>query len=287
MDRHSQKYPMKKKSKMKIQYQDRHLTVFESALYRTTTSVLNLGTAWFLVDPNWLPQEINFIRDYIYNQDNRRDIYLLFTHSDFDHILGYGAFPEAVTIAHRNFVDHPFHNKTVQDILDFDDSLYISRPYDIKYPEIDIVIDKEGQTLKLGNQDIVFYSARGHIRDGMMACLIESQICIAGDYLSNIEIPWVEYSFKEYYLTLRRFEENIRNYHICGLIPGHGDYTSSVKNIEERLAWDMQYISEFLKGAIPDDQFVESIISVKGFPRQNQNIHDKNLTFRQSGDVFS
>jgi glyoxylase-like metal-dependent hydrolase (beta-lactamase superfamily II) len=271
---------------MTIQYQNQNLTVFESALYRTTTTVLDLESAWLLVDPNWLPQEIEAIKNFIQNKDALRQIYILFTHSDFDHILGYGAFPNARVIAHKDFVEHPFKEKMIQQIHDFDDSFYISRPYRIQYPHVDVVIDHEGQTLQVGNQDVVFYSAKGHVRDGIMAFLPNNGICIAGDYLSNIEIPWVEYSFKEYQQTLRRFDEKVRQYDIQTLIPGHGDVAVSRNEITERIRLDTRYISGFLKGFKADSQFFEPFLSSRGFALQNRNIHDMNTAFCQSGDVF-
>lgn len=271
---------------MKIQYKNKNLTVFESALFRTTTTLINLKSAWLLVDPNWLPHEIDFIRDFIGRGDGQRDIYMVYTHSDFDHILGHGAFPNAKTIAHKDFAESPFKEKILQQIHDFDNSFYITRPYRIQYPSADVVIDQEGQSLFLGNQEIIFYSARGHVGDGLMIFLPEEHICIAGDYLSNIEIPWVEYSFVEYHKTLNRFQEKMQQYDIQTLIPGHGDVALSGYEIDERIHRDILYVEEFLKEDIPDSEIFEPFLSSMDFNRQNRNIHNTNINFFRSGDVF-
>jgi len=72
---------------MKIQYQDTNLVVFESALFRTTTSLIIGNDHIVIVDPNWFPIELNFIWNFIQALDITVEKYLLFTHSDYDHII--------------------------------------------------------------------------------------------------------------------------------------------------------------------------------------------------------
>lgn len=50
---------------MKIQYEDTELLIVERALFRTTTTVINGASHILLVDPNWLPIEIEFIASWI------------------------------------------------------------------------------------------------------------------------------------------------------------------------------------------------------------------------------
>jgi hydroxyacylglutathione hydrolase len=51
-----------------------------------------------IVDLNWLPNEVDDIRNYVDSVKGDRELYLLFTHGDFDHIIGYKAFPGAKII---------------------------------------------------------------------------------------------------------------------------------------------------------------------------------------------
>ena len=81
-----------------IQYKTPAVTVFESALYRTTSAVIQTPDMVLLADPNWLPHEVAAIQQHVAAIRGSRPLYLLFTHSDYDHILGYKAFPDAQAI---------------------------------------------------------------------------------------------------------------------------------------------------------------------------------------------
>lgn len=90
-----------------IQFQNEAVTVFQSALFQTTSSVIQTKEMILIVDPNWLPNEIETIRNYVNSIQWEREIYLLFTHGDFDHIIGYQAFPGAKTIGSLGLQNHP------------------------------------------------------------------------------------------------------------------------------------------------------------------------------------
>ena len=129
----------------KIQYKDTQTTVFESALFRTTSTLIETKDLVLLVDPNWLPEEIENIQQAVLRCDPSKPFFLLFTHSDYDHIIGYRAFPNAQIIASQSFVDNKNKAKIIQQINDWDDENYIKRCYPITYPAVDIVIKEEGQ----------------------------------------------------------------------------------------------------------------------------------------------
>lgn len=81
-----------------IQYRTEHVTVFQSALFQTTSTVISLDEHIVIVDPNWLPHEVREIQSYVESIRGNKELYLLFTHGDFDHIIGYRAFPDAKTV---------------------------------------------------------------------------------------------------------------------------------------------------------------------------------------------
>ena len=78
-----------------IHLQKNNLTVFKSVLFQATSAVI-IGeeSISILTDPTWLPQEIREIKEYIDEVKDNRQLYIIYTHSDFDHIIGSGAFPE-------------------------------------------------------------------------------------------------------------------------------------------------------------------------------------------------
>lgn len=66
-----------------------HITIFESALYRTTSTVFHNDDLILIVDPNWLPGEVQAVRGHVDQIKKGYPLYLLFTHSDYDHIIAY------------------------------------------------------------------------------------------------------------------------------------------------------------------------------------------------------
>jgi len=65
--------------------------IFKSALFQTNSTLFVSDKAILLVDPNWLPEEIKKIQEVISLYIEGRELYLLFTHSDYDHIIGAGS----------------------------------------------------------------------------------------------------------------------------------------------------------------------------------------------------
>jgi len=89
-----------------------------------------------LVDPNWFPLELDFIGSYIDQLDHQGERFLLFTHSDYDHIIGYDKFKSYQTIASQNFIDNDDKQRVLDQIIALDDDNYVKRDHEIIYPSI-------------------------------------------------------------------------------------------------------------------------------------------------------
>ena len=76
----------------KILFRDPNVTIFQSALYQTNSTVVRTDDLVLVVDPALLPDEVAAIREYVESIREDRSVFLVFTHSDFDHIIGYKAF---------------------------------------------------------------------------------------------------------------------------------------------------------------------------------------------------
>ena len=227
-----------------IKYQDGNVTVFESALFRTTSTVVITDDLILVVDPNWLPEEVNQIREFVFKNRNNLPLYLLFTHSDYDHIIAYNAFPDAEVIVSEAFENNPKKEKSIKGIVDFDDEYYISRDYKIEYPKGDIIIKEDGQVFKIGETNLTFYLSPGHNRDGIFTIVEPLNIWIAGDYLSNEEFPYIYFSSYAYEETLGKVDSILAKHEIEMLIPGHGDIAFGKKEILNRKNENLKYISE-------------------------------------------
>jgi hydroxyacylglutathione hydrolase len=268
-----------------ILYKDNHVTVFKSALYQVNSVVVHTEDMVLIVDPAYLPEEIKEIRDYAESLANNKPIYVLFTHSDFDHIPGYGAFPNASFIASVMFTHHPNPAQEVTIINTEDDKLYLKRPYPIKYPSINIVISVDEQKLTIGATELTFYQAPGHNRDGIFTVIEPLGILIAGDYLSDIEFPFVYHGFQDYIHTLNKVEPIYQNHSIRMMIPGHGTICDNLNEVIKRKNESEQYLAIIMKERNDSNKTsINSILALFGysFPTFMEKMHSSNLNLLET-----
>ncbi|MEX1029340.1 MAG: MBL fold metallo-hydrolase [Paenibacillaceae bacterium] len=264
---------------MKIIHQQKNVTVYQSALYMTNSIVIETPELVLVVDPSWLPQEVEKLRHHADWVQGDRELYLLFTHSDYDHILGYGAFPTTRVIASRQLQDQPEHHKEsiLEDIRQFDDDYYIVRPYPIAYPQVDIAIEEDGHVLEVGSTRMTFYLAPGHTSDGLITVIDPGGIIIAGDYLSDIEFPYIYHSSTEYMNTLAKIKPIIREHNPQLLIPGHGNVTEDQLEMQRRCLTAEYYIVHMRQAVIDNDQIaMDGVIAECLFPRNMRQYQEHN-----------
>lgn len=264
-----------------IVYQDTKLTIFQSTLYQTNSILYNAEDFVLLADPNWLPQEVEFIRSYVAEHYEDKPIYLLFTHSDYDHILGYGAFPGAKVIASEAFQNNISKADIIKEIHFFDQKHYLQRDYPITYPEVDFIISENGQQLEIAGERFTFYLSPGHTNDGLFTIIDQPGTFLAGDYLSNLEFPFIYYNSYVYQDTLRQVDYILQNHIINLLIPGHGAFIKDAnQNILRRKEEDMQYI-EALRNSILDKSVfpLADWLAKFPFPDGLREQHEKNRQY--------
>ena len=252
-----------------IQFQNEQLTVFQSRLYQTTSAVIQTEKAVIVTDPNWLPSEVAVIKAYIEGFIGTRQLYIIYTHSDFDHIIAAGAFPKAITIASEAFTNRNDKETVLDEIRDFDAQYYVTRDYPIVYPDIDIVISESGQQVMLGDALCSFYLAPGHTADGIFTVVEQFGIFLAGDYLSDVEFPFMS-DYDAYIATLEQAQQLVERLNI--LVPGHGQTTTSRAEIQKRITDSKQYLLQ-LKAGIDQEQ---DLAAHYPFYRSLKEMHEAN-----------
>lgn len=251
-----------------IQYQSDLITVFQSELYQTTSTVIEGKKAIVVVDPTWLPNEVAKIRQYVNERINNKQLYLVLTHNDFDHIIGAGAFPEAIIIASEKFTNYPHKQSILDEINEFDQMFYLTRPYEIIYPKVNIIINKHQTNLQLGDLNCIFYLAPGHTDDGLFFYIKKLNTLIVGDYLSDIEFPFITSSYSDYVQTVYLMQEVTKNYTTELLIPGHGKVTS---NYAERIKFSLDYLEKIKEPVNIEKQLMKRLPFYEGMKSSHQN----------------
>ncbi len=263
-----------------IQFQNEHITVYQSALYQTTCTVVETKDIVLVVDPNWLPHEIEEIEQHVTQIRGQRELYLLFTHGDFDHVIGYHAFPGAKVIGSKGIQEHPNKQQKVDMIHQFYNDYYIHQHYPIAFPEVDIVIEEDGQQLVLGDTTITFYLAPGHSQDGLFTVIEPLGAWIAGDYLSDFELPFIYDSAKAYEETLRKAERILEQYNVSVLVPGHGQSTQSQEEMKRRVQVSQSYLNRLIAAVVKEDKKeMAEMEKEMAFPSKfTKQCHAENIT---------
>lgn len=262
-----------------LSIQDGAVTVFESDLYRTSSTVVVTDAHVVVADPCWLPREVEEIRAYVERVRGDRQVVLLFTHSDYDHIIGWGAFPGAAVVASGTFARRSVaeRERSLDQIRDFDDQYYLKRNYTIAYPDVDYPMDGDGAALPLGGARLVCYQAHGHNADGMMTVVEPYGVLILGDYLSDAEFPFIDHDSAAYEETLIKFEMIALRHDIKLFVPGHGSPSADLAHMKARRDADLRYIRELRRlVAAGDEAGLARLIADAPFPRNQRKYHEEN-----------
>jgi glyoxylase-like metal-dependent hydrolase (beta-lactamase superfamily II) len=266
----------------KIIYRDPTITIFQSALFQTNSTVVRTDDAVLVVDPAWLPDEVLSIRQYVDSIRGNRALFLIFTHSDYDHILGYRAFQPEKVFMSKAMAENPDKASILEQAFDFDEKYYVDRPYPIEYPEGDFLVYRDGAQFRHGQTKMTFYLTPGHTADSMMVIVWQLGLCIAGDYLSNVEFPFIYQSSVEYVNTLEKLPRiHDRNW-FTRLVPGHGDPALSINDWLQRRTESLAYIlalRESIATGIPFDE--SSLWTRYRYPRLQQKFHAENVALME------
>lgn len=262
----------------KIIYRDLNVTIFQSALFQTNSTVVVTEDVVLVVDPAWLPDEVLAIRQYVDSVRGKRAVFLVFTHSDFDHIIGYGAFVADKIFATKAFAERTDKAQILDQIIEFDQQYYIERTYPIEYPEPDFLVFKDGAQYRHGRTKLMFYTAPGHTSDSMLMVVWQLGLCIAGDYLCSTEFPFIYHSSVDYENTLHKLPQiHDRNW-FTRVVPGHGLPALSLNDWMKRRIEALAYIYAIRESIARDIPFDDnSLWDRYQFPRVQLQYHHANI----------
>lgn len=263
----------------RIIYRDPYITVFQSALYQLNSTVVVTNDTILVIDPAYLPEEVEEIALFAERQRKGKQLLLVFTHSDFDHIVGYGAFKPDKVFASEAFVQRTDKEAVLQEAILQDQRLYIQRPYELKYPDpVDFPVFRDGAQYRNGQTKMTFYITPGHTVDSMMIIVWQLGLCIAGDYLSDIEFPFIGNSSVDYERTLEKMLFiHDRNW-FTRLIPGHGTLALTINDWLKRRTDGLNYLHDLRESIALDLPFDEEALwKQHAFPHMQRPYHVQNV----------
>jgi len=177
------------------------------------------------------------------------DVTLVFTHGDWDHVLGRPWWPRAATLAHDRFAAE------------------IRERYLAILDEARGAASRAGETwtrgfepfspdhavsglrfLRFGPWRLVFRDAPGHSASMLSIHLPDRALLLAADMLSDLEIPMIDLSWSAYRSTLVELLPLAQHGAIETLVPGHGAIAHGRDEVVARIERDLGYLDSLALG---------------------------------------
>lgn len=199
--------------------------VARSMIWQMTSTIVRCGRSTLIVDPGVFPAEVEAIRRRVPSGAGVEALF--FTHAHWDHVVGHFAFPGvpvyASTLLVRSVADSGELSRTaLEEARRHDGRWYVERPGGYHWPQ-DLRGLEDGFLFNVGDLDLEVLGLPGHAPDALGLRVEET--LIAGDYLSPLEIPFVD-DLAAYRRTLQRLLALLSS-GIERVIPGHGPELSS------------------------------------------------------------
>ncbi len=223
------------------------VVVMTSSKYHTTTTIVQRGKSALLVDPAWTTAELDGIVEWLADNDCRVTAGFA-THAHHDHMLWHPAFGGAARWASP---------KSAEMAVEWRDELTaMLDPYPPEWPNpLDGIQALSGSTIPSpfgpdGDEAVELVVHDGHAPGHTAVLLAERGVLLAGDMLSDIELPlpFSPDDLPVYLDALDRLAPVVRRAQV--LVPGHGHPTD---NPLARLDADRHYLAAVIAGRDPDD----------------------------------
>lgn len=201
------------------------------------------GGESFVVDSPVLPEELEMLGSVLAQAAFPEPSGLLATHADWDHVLGPLAFPGVPLGAAESSAARlqAAPGEAQRELRSFDEELYLERPRPLGLGAIQ-ALPVPGH-LEIGDRSLELHPTAGHTADGMAILAPWAGVLVAGDYLSEIEIPMLNPGggLDAYLATLERLRPLLgRAEHV---VPGHGPVLSPAR-AAEILDEDVAYLRD-------------------------------------------
>jgi glyoxylase-like metal-dependent hydrolase (beta-lactamase superfamily II) len=218
--------------------------VVTSGFWQTNAIALRVGEEAMLIDSPYLPDELDALPSLLAGAGFEPDG-LVATHADFDHLLGRLAFPGMTLGLAESSVERLQRapGEAQRALRQYDDEFYVTRPAPLALGQVQ-ALPVPGH-VELGDRELELHPAEGHTADGMVVFDRAQGLLIVGDYLSDVEIPWIHASLAEYRATLARLAPLVEE--ATTVVPGHGaphDRETTLRLLEE----DVDYLDGLERG---------------------------------------
>jgi glyoxylase-like metal-dependent hydrolase (beta-lactamase superfamily II) len=224
------------------------VVVVTSRIWQTNATALRSGGEVLLIDSPYFPDELEALPALL-RQVGFEPNALFATHADYDHVLGPVAFPGLPL----GVGDHTMERirtspgEAQRELRDEDARNYVVRERPLALGSLQS-LPVPGY-VELGEIELELHVADGHTGDGTAVFARPYGVLAVGDYLSDVEIPWISPggALDVYRATLARLAPLVEAAET--IIPGHGLPHSSdiaLRLLEE----DLDYLDALEQGEL-------------------------------------
>jgi glyoxylase-like metal-dependent hydrolase (beta-lactamase superfamily II) len=223
-----------------------HALVVTSGFWQTNALALRSGDEAMLIDSPYLPDELDALPSVLAGA-GFEPVGLIATHADFDHLLGRMAYPGMTLGLGESSIEriHREPGAAQRELRDYDARFYVVRSAPLALGQLQ-ALPVPG-SVEIGDRELELHPAEGHTPDGMALFDRALGVLAVGDYVSDVEIPWISEggSLSDYRATLARLQPLIEA--ATTVVPGHGavhDRDTALRLLEE----DVDYLDALERG---------------------------------------
>jgi len=224
------------------------VVVVTSRIWQTNATAIRSGGEVLLIDSPYFPDELELLPALL-RQAAFEPNALFATHADYDHVLGPVAFPGLPL----GVGDHTMERirtspgEAQRELRDEDARNYVVRERPLSLGSVQS-LPVPGY-VELGEIELELHVADGHTSDGTALFARAYGVLVVGDYLSDVEIPWISPggALDVYRATLARLAPLVEAAET--IIPGHGLPHSSETALR-LLDEDLDYLDGLEQGEL-------------------------------------
>ena len=243
------------------------VVVVTSRIWQTNATALRSGGEALLIDSPYFPDELELLPALL-PQAGFEPGALFATHADYDHLLGRLAFPQLPLGVGDPTMERirAEPGEAQRKLRDEDARNYVVREAPLSLGSVQS-LPVPGY-VELGEIELELHVADGHTSDGTAVFARPYGVLVVGDYLSDVEIPWISSSgsLDEYRATLARLAPLVEAAET--IVPGHGlphTRDTALRLLDE----DLSYLDALDSG--------ERSIPKGRDTAQQREIHEENL----------
>ena len=220
--------------------------VVTSRIWQTNATALRAGGETLLIDSPYFPDELEALPALL-RQAGFEPNALFATHADYDHVLARFAFPD-LTLGVGDLTMERIRAEpgaVQRELRDEDARNYVARPAPLALSNLQS-LPVPGY-VELGEHELELHPADGHTSDGTAVLAEFAGLLVCGDYISNLEIPWLSPGggLNDYRATLARLAPLVERAET--VVPGHGGphtRETALRIIDE----DLDYLDALERG---------------------------------------